>query len=174
MRLGTVATLILFCISLAAAQTSEVAKTGSMEPGIQIDDLLIVDQNYYSSKPVSRFDIVVFRPARQGLYVGSAPDKAVARVIAMGGETITIKKNNVFINGKALQEPYSTRPCDGEDGPLPCANFGPLKVPENEYFLLADNRGQSQDSRLWEPPTISRNQIIGKVIKVVSNKKPSD
>jgi signal peptidase I len=95
--------------------------------------------------------------------------KAVARVIALGGETITIKKNKIFINDKAVKEPFKTRPCpdEEEDQRLPCANFGSYRVPDNEFFLLADNRGGSEDSRLYEQHSISRRQILGKVIKIV-------
>ena len=84
---------------------------------------------------------------------------------------VTIIDNRVFIDNAAIKEPFKTKPCVGDDGPFPCANFGPFKVPDNEYFLLADNRGESEDSRLWSPHTITRDQIVGKVIRVVRSRR---
>jgi signal peptidase I len=137
-----------------------------MEPNIRIGDNLVMDENHYSTNPIQRFDIVIFEHPMAGF-------KSVARVIALSGETITIKKNKLFINDKAVKEPFKTRPCPDEEVNrfLPCANFGPYRVPENGFFLLADNRSESEDSRLWEQHAISRRQILGKVIKIVPKRK---
>ena len=166
MKLSLITLLILSSISLSKSQSQIIAATGSMEPNIQIGDNLVTDESYYSTNPVQRFDIVIFEHPMAGF-------KAVARVVALGGETITIKKNKIFINDKAVKEPFKTRPCPDEevDRFFPCANFGPYKVPENGFFLLADNRGESEDSRLWEQHAISRRQILGKVIKIVPKRK---
>lgn len=131
-----------------------------------MEDHLVTDEKYYSTNPVQRFDIVIFEHPMAGF-------KAVARIIALGGETITIKKNRLFINGRALKEPFKTRPCpeNNEEEFFPCADFGPYRVPADEFFLLGDNRGDSLDSRLWKPHTISQGQILGKVIKVVAKKR---
>ncbi|HLF84704.1 MAG TPA: signal peptidase I [Blastocatellia bacterium] len=164
MKHVSTALLILLFGILGMAQTSQVVvSTPSMEPGLWVNDLLIVDEEYYSAKPVLRFDIVVFRHPE-------ADFKAVARVIALGGETVALKNNRVFINGKALKEPFKTRPCayEKEDTLFPCANFGPLTVPGGEVFLLADNRAKSLDSRMFNPHTINQGKLIGKVIKTIS------
>jgi signal peptidase I len=145
------------------------ATSGSMEPNIRIKDVLAVDKNYYSSKKVARFDIVIVK-----LHPATHPDfTIVARVIALGSETIRIRNNKVSINGALLKEPFETRPCEeNEDGEFfPCANFGPLKAPHDEFFLLADNRRESQDGRTWQPPTIRRDQVIGKVIDIKRNRQ---
>lgn len=158
--------IILSFTCLAVGQPSPiVVETGSMEPYINIGDLLIVDEHYYSTAPIQRFDIVVLKHP--------AGFKAVARVIGLPGESITISKNRVFINGKKLNEPFKTKPCPNEQEEIvPCANFGPFKIPEGEYFLLADNRGGSQDSRLWDGHTINRSKILGKVTKIVPKRSP--
>jgi signal peptidase I len=161
-NLSLITILILSFISLSKSQSQIIAVTDSMEPNIQIGDNLVTDEGHYWTNSVQRFDIVVFEHPSEGF-------KAVARVIALSGETITIKKNKIFINDKAVKEPFKTRPCpdEGMDQRLPCANFGPYRVPDNGFFLLADNRGGSEDSRLWEQHAISRKQILGKIIKIV-------
>jgi signal peptidase I len=160
--------LILSFSYRTLGQTSNViVKTPSMEPNIHVDDLLIVDESYYSTNPVQRFDIVSLKHPSQGF-------KTVARIIALGGETISIKDNKVFINKKELKEPFKTRPCaeEKEESTFPCATFGPFKVPDGEFFFLADDRGGSLDSRLLTPHTVSQSYILGKVVKIVSKPKP--
>ena len=164
MKQGVTGVLILSFALFGMAQTSQVVvKTPSMEPNLHVGDLLIVDEEYYSTNPVLRFDIVSFRHPK-------ADFKAVARVIALGGETVALKNNRVLINSKALKESFTIRPCadDKEDAAFPCANFGPLRVPAGEFFLLADNRGESLDSRMFSPHTINQGQLIGKVIRIIS------
>ncbi|MEP7270944.1 MAG: signal peptidase I, partial [Acidobacteriota bacterium] len=99
---------------------------------------------------------------------------AVARVIALGGETITITNNTVFIDKKELAESFKTLPCNEpeQDLNLPCSNFGPFSIPAGEFFVMADNRGESLDNRLLEPHSLSRRQIVGKVVSIVSKRKP--
>jgi Signal peptidase, peptidase S26 len=84
-----------------------VAKIPLMEPNIHTDDLSIVDGGYYTTNPIQRLDMAILKPASIGV-------KAVGRLIALGGETILIKKNQVFIHNKALKEPYKIRPCAEE------------------------------------------------------------
>jgi signal peptidase I len=161
--------LILMVLPALSArnQTAQlIAATESMEPAIHVNDLLTVDLNYYSSNAIKRFDVVVIERTTQDSIQESQMFRVVARIIALGGETIRIKNNKIFINGVALKEPYKIKPCISEDEFLPCSNFGPLKIPANEFFLLADNRGDSEDSRLWKPHTTLKKQIKGKVVKV--------
>ncbi|HKY05043.1 MAG TPA: signal peptidase I [Blastocatellia bacterium] len=162
-----VLTLILQHIISTAQPSMLTATSRSMNPNIEVGDLLLVDEGYYSTNPISRFDIVIFIYTENGLGIAPPEGKFIARVIALGGETVEIKDNRVLINGKALREPYKTNPCIGKDEHFPCANFERVKVPEGKVFLLGDNRGDSLDSRLWSPPAISVNQVKGKVIKVV-------
>jgi signal peptidase I len=162
--------MILLVASTGGQQPQKMAATESMEPAIHINDLMTVDETYYSANAVKRFDVILVERTTGDAVQRSQTFSLVARVIAMGGETVRIKNNKVFINGIALKEPYQIQPCSPQDAfeekHFPCANFGPLKVPADEFFLLADNRGGSEDSRVWKPHTIKKAQIKGKVIKV--------
>ncbi len=50
-------------------------------------------------------------------------------------------------------------------------NFPAVTIPENEYFLLGDNRPRSLDSRYWKPPTIKGKEILGKVVQIIPAKE---
>jgi signal peptidase I len=83
----------------------------------------------------------------------------IFRVIGLPGETVEIRNGFVYINGSILQEPYKTI----QGGP----DFPSITIPENEYFFLGDNRPDSWDSRFWDPATIKREDIYGKVAKIL-------
>jgi signal peptidase I len=162
--------MVLPVVSVGNQTIQQIAATDSMEPAIHTNDLLTIDATYYSSNAVQRFDVIIVERTVNDSIQTPQTFKVVARVIAMSGETVRIKNNKVFINGVALKEPYKIQPCstqdDFESKFFPCSNFGPLKIPAGEFFLLADNRGSSEDGRLWKPHTIKKAQIKGKVIKV--------
>ncbi len=76
----------------------------------------------------------------------------------MSGEKVEIKNGKVFINDDLLDEPFEKIPFSD--------NFKAVVIPENEYFLLGDNRPESNDSRYWKTIFIKRENILGKVVKV--------
>jgi signal peptidase I len=84
----------------------------------------------------------------------SSPDSAlIKRVIAVGGQTITIRDNTVYVDDVAIDEPYIRT---GSRMP----DFGPVTVPDDHVFVMGDNRSASQDSRRFGP--IAESTIIGK------------
>ena len=89
----------------------------------------------------------------------STPESAlIKRVIAVGGDTLEVRDNTVFVNGTAIEEPYLTRAVRMSD-------FGPVDVPPDHVFVMGDNRNQSEDSRRFGP--IHHSTIIGRAfIKV--------
>ena len=88
----------------------------------------------------------------------------VKRVVGMPGDTIAVVNGGVIRNGKPTKEPFASG-CTG-----PVCNLNPIRIPSGSYFLMGDNRGDSEDSRFWGP--VPRDWIIGKA--VVSFWPPSD
>jgi signal peptidase I len=139
----------------------------SMYPTLQVGDRIIVNKLSYDLHSVHRGDIVVF--ARPPLEDQEYTD-LVKRVIGLPGETISSKNCDVYINGKKLAEPWlppdagctTALPGDPhEQFNLP----GPVKIPPGHYYVMGDNRTDSEDSRFFGP--ISGSLIVGRAVAVV-------
>jgi signal peptidase I len=89
---------------------------------------------------------------------GESAQVFVKRVVAVGGDTISIVNGHVIRDGVHQPDAY-IRPCGG--GPL-CNFPQPVTIPPGHYFVLGDNRGESDDSRFWGP--VLRAWIIGTVV----------
>lgn len=128
---------------------TRIVPTGSMLPTIQLQDRLIVDRILYKYDSFERGEIIVFKapePAKEELDL-------VKRLIGLPGEKVEIKNGKVFIEDKALYEPYINAPPDYD--------YGPVTVPPNSYFMLGDNRTASKDSHVWG--FLPADKILGKV-----------
>lgn len=129
-----------------------VVPTGSMKNTIMPNDRLIAFRLSYLFSDPERYDIVVFK----------APDDEstlyVKRIIGLPGEKVNIIDGKVFINDQEvpLSDDYIMEDMLG--------SFGPYTVPENSYFMLGDNRNDSQDSRYWENTFLPKENILGKVL----------
>jgi signal peptidase I len=144
-----------------------VAKTGSMLPTIPINASLIVDESFYATRDPQRFDIVVVRRSFSNPDSSQGNMDVIVRVIGLPGETIALRKGDLYINGRKIKEPFAIKRCPVKiDEGFPCGEMSAMKIPVGEYFLLADNRPESEDSRLWSPRTISKSDVLGKVVKV--------
>ncbi len=157
-------TILVFCyLAIGCGHHLIRVPTGAMQPAIQIGSKVITDETAYSSgQPINRFDIVIHKVPidehlkKLGLNENS---RFIFRVIGLSGEKVEIKEGKVFINDKLLAEPFEKNQS--------IDNFGAIIVPENEFFLLGDNRPESNDSRFWKSTTIKRESILGKVIKIL-------
>lgn len=126
---------------------------GSMEPTLSDGDQLIVDKLSYRLHEPERFDIIVFPFQHKEYYI--------KRIIGLPGETVQIdEKGNIYIDGKILEESYGREIIqEGRRG----LAAKPVKLGEDEYFVMGDNRNNSRDSRVKEVGNIKRKDIIGKV-----------
>jgi signal peptidase I len=114
--------------------------SASMLPTLRVGTLMLLDKWTLRARGVKRGDIVSFRSP-----VG--PEDLVKRVIGVPGDVVEIRAKAVFVNGVALDEPYVVH--DRPGARLEGDDLGPLTVPERSYFMLGDNRDESNDSSVW-------------------------
>lgn len=154
--------------------------SGSMHPTLLEGDRIFVDRASRFKTTPQRGDIMVFYPPSEQLK--NTPWKLFARltgffckdiayikrVVGMPGDKFELKsdengKYTVYINDKPLDEPYIQSPYDYP----PCTEAmvcGPVKIPAKHYFMMGDNRGNSQDSRYWG--FLPEDRFIGKAVFV--------
>jgi len=130
--------------------------SGSMEPTLQIGDRILVSKFSYRLGTIRRGDITVFH------FPLSPSRDFVKRVVALPGETVELREGLVLINGKPLSELYPT-PLPGGDRAC-TSSYGPKKVPEGHYFVLGDNRCNSEDSRFFG--FVPAQNVVGKALLV--------
>ncbi len=143
------AVLLAFGVRTYVAQMFYIP-SGSMLPTLQVGDRIVVDKLSYQFGTVQRGDIVVF--ARPPLVDADYTD-LVKRVIGLPGETIA-RDGQVTINGKILNEPWLPHPEPlSEPSSLsePFSLTHPYTIPADHYFVMGDNRTDSEDSRYFGP-----------------------
>ena len=135
--------------------------SGSMLPTLQIGDRIVVDKISYRLHGVRRGDIVVFArpPLEQATYAD-----LVKRVIGLPGDTVSSVAGQVEIDGRPLDESWLPTPrpvTDPSALPEAFSLSHPYTVPIGEYFVMGDNRTDSEDSRYFGP--ISETLIVGRM-----------
>ncbi len=154
------AVLLAFGVRTYVAQMFYIP-SGSMIPTLQVGDRIVVDKLAYRFGSVQRGDIVVF--ARPPLVDADYTD-LVKRVIGLPGETIGLRDGHVTINGKILNEPWLPHPEPLSEPSSLSEGFSlthPYTIPANHYFVMGDNRPDSEDSRYFGP--IPGSLIVGKM-----------
>jgi signal peptidase I len=137
--------------------------SGSMIPTLQIHDVLLVNEFEYRFRKPAREDVVVFPPPIE------SPNDFIKRLIGAPGDTLRIHNGIVYRNGVALDEPYEAQKpsyeleikndniyVDGTPLDPTLANIPPKdkwsapdKIPDGCYFMMGDNRNNSEDSHIW-------------------------
>ena len=120
-----------------------------MYPTLKVQDRLIVNKYIYYFSDPKRGQIVLFKSPH------GDKRQFVKRLVGLPGETLEIKRGTVYINGKQLLFP-------GVNIQYDLSQYGPSKIPEGQYFVLGDNRGNSLDSRSWG--FVKRQDFIGKAL----------
>ena len=157
--------------------------TGSMEPNLLIGDHLLVNKLVFGAylsgiertllpmKEITRGNVIVFK------YPEDPERDFIKRVVGLPGEQIEVRHKRVYINGRLLDEPYAHYleqpppvPEEIESGPDRLGNgdlrenYGPVTVPPKHYFVMGDNRDNSQDSRYWG--FLPRDYVKGRALVI--------
>jgi signal peptidase I len=145
-----VAITVLIAVAVFAALRLTVQSytvvMSSMEPNFQEGECIMVNKVSYHSSGPQRGDVIVFSPPFD------SPHPYIKRVIGLPGDRVEIRDETVFVNGVPLEEDYIVSP--------PNYTMPAEEIPDNEYFVLGDNRNNSNDSHTgWLVP---RDNIIGK------------
>jgi len=174
-----IAVILAFFVRTFVVQAFKIP-SGSMEPNLLIGDHLLVNKFVFAPTltrfermllpidPIRRGDILVFK------YPEDPARDFIKRVIGLPGETIEMRNKTVYINGKPLDEPYAHFIYPPDEGAAGAADAGgtgdllrsfpPMTVPEDSYFMMGDNRDNSEDSRYWG--FMPRDHVKGKALFV--------
>jgi signal peptidase I len=157
-------TAIVFLVVHACAQPYKVDGP-SMQPGLHTGDYVLISPILYAfGGSPQHGDVIVFDPP-------SGPDQGTAfikRVIGIPGDHVVITPSAVYVNGKALHEPYVLQ--QGANVPEnnvadQCVNLQNVTLGAGQYLVLGDNRGDSLDSRCFG--LVPRHDILGKAVALV-------
>jgi len=155
----------------------------SMEKTVLTGDRLLVNRFLFApfagpwaalfpARPVRRGDVLVFR------FPGDPRRDFIKRVVGLPGETIAIRDRAVSIDGRSLEEPYVFHADDRvwtDDPGIPAERrrrdqLAALRVPDDAYFVMGDNRDDSSDSRAWGP--VPRSHLVGRALLVYWSTAP--
>jgi signal peptidase I len=123
-----------------------------MLPTLEVGDRLVVEKISYRFHPPATGEIVVFDPPQQLQIQGYAKDQAfIKRVIGTPGQTVQVQDGKVYLDNTPLTEDYIAEP--------PVYNMEPARVPEDQLFVMGDNRNNSNDSHVWG--FLPKQNVIG-------------
>ena len=142
----TVALAVVIFVLLQTVFQTFIVVGSSMEPSFHWMQRLLINKSAYHFHEPERGDVIVLES------VGNQNVDYIKRIIALPGDTVEVKDETVYVNNLPLDEPYIKQPANDD--------FKGDKIPENEYFVLGDNRNNSSDAR--DGWTLPRQNIVGK------------
>ena len=150
--IGVAVALLGVFFALAFCKKVKVTDA-SMNPTIENEQTVCIDRLIYKIFKPKQNEVIAFAPGG-----GERAVVQVKRIIAVPGDKVQIKDGSIYINNKLYSDKFSTEPIQ---------NAGiadtTITVGENEYFVLGDNRNNSEDSRFDSIRNVSKDDIIGKV-----------
>ena len=167
-RLKDLAGIVALVAGVLSARSSladhYTVPTGSMVPNIHIGDRVLVNKAAYGIRiPLTHSYLVRYdKPARDQIVVFPSPVDGrtlIKRVVGVPGDLIQVTNGRIVLNGAPLKQPYPLGLTDG-GGP----DFGPKKIPEGQYLMMGDNRGNSLDGRVFG--LVPERTILGKAFRV--------
>jgi signal peptidase I len=169
-----IAVILALFVRTWAVQAFKIP-TGSMENNLLIGDHLLVNKFVFGpTRPqVEKRFLPVREPRRGDIVVFKYPDEPerdfIKRVIGLPGETLELRNKKVYVNGQPLDEPYVhfLEPASTSQEVTSFdvrERYGPVRVPGDQYFVMGDNRDNSQDSRYWG--FLPRSYIKGRALMI--------
>lgn len=153
-----VLTLIIFLVIQNFVAQPYKVQQESMERTLEPDQYVLVDKLTPRLDVYKRGDIVVFTPPGDWATQDQTP--FIKRVIGVGGDKVEFRDGQVYINDRALDEPYLYTDVPGEPPPPTTAAQDRWVVPADELFLMGDHRSNSADSRSFGP--VPASSVIGR------------
>lgn len=124
----------------------------SMNPVLENGDTVLVNRIIYDASTPKRGDIIVFKPnGNENMH------SYIKRIIGLPGETVQIMDGKIYIDGEVLAEEYETSSLDAAG-----VAANKIVLGGDEYFVLGDNRENSEDSRMADIGNVKRSEIEGK------------
>ena len=167
-----IAVLLALFIRQFAVQAFTIP-SGSMMDTLLIGDYILVNKFLFGAEiPLTERHLPGLRDPRHGdvvvfKYPNDETRDFIKRIIAVGGDTIQVRDNRVVLNGHPIDEPYVRSGSVTGPPSAQCSyayGCDPLKVPAGAYFVMGDNRDNSQDSRYWG--FVRRDKIRGKAFLI--------
>jgi signal peptidase I len=153
-RLVAIALILALLIRVFVAEPRYIP-SDSMIPTLHTGDRLVVEKVSYWFHPARKGDIIVFNPPAQLQSMGYRQDQVfIKRIIGQPGETVSVKNGRVYVDGRSLSEDYIAEP--------PAYQLNSVTVPTGSYFVMGDNRNDSNDSHVWG--FLPQKNIIGRAV----------
>ena len=149
--------IIAAALIIAFVAQSFLVEGSSMEPSFHDGQRMLVEKVSYRFGDPKRGQVVVFR------YPSDRRRKFIKRIVGVPGDEILIRGGFLYVNGVRLDEGYVNGPTYGTYG---SPTFGPVLVPEGHYFVLGDNRRNSDDSRYPDVGFVPRSDLVGRALLV--------
>lgn len=144
--------LVIALVIRAFVAEPRYIPSDSMIPTLEVGDRLVVEKISYLFRPPASGEIVVFNPPRQLQLQGYTKNQAfIKRTIATPGQIVEVKGEKVYLDGAPIAEDYIAEP--------PAYQMLPARVPEDQLFVMGDNRNNSNDSHMWG--FLPKQNVIG-------------
>lgn len=149
-QIAAVIFLAYFIVYYCVEKTDVIGS--SMDTTLATNEPIIINKFAYRVSEPKRFDVIVFKQSgREHSFYN------IKRIIGLPGETIFMKDGDIYINGEVVEDIVTVEPM---------INYGlageEVLLEDNEYFVLGDNRNNSEDSRFASIGNITKDEIIGK------------